>query len=189
MAIGNEEINRFMMQEIREHEHMIIFFNKISESNGHMKVQQKKEYIKIFGRAAQIFEEALIPYFSKILTILSKKAKEGSDDLHAVISETMGFLTFHIVQKAENFDQQLELFNQLLKVAFQLLTKSSNKVVQQAGSVCLSRIILNVYVDSELLSETNNHTFDEIIKCLKSNQFRAHASLLECLTCIIFHFE
>ena len=53
----------------------------------------------------------------------------------------------------------------------------------------MSKIILNVYPDSELLSETNNNTFDEIIKCLKSNQFRAHASLLECLTCIIFHFE
>ena len=52
MSIGNEEINKFMMQEIREHEHMVIFFNKLSDSNEHMKVQQKKEYIKIYGRAA-----------------------------------------------------------------------------------------------------------------------------------------
>ena len=37
MAIGNEEINRFMMQEIREHEHMVIFMNKLSEANDHMK--------------------------------------------------------------------------------------------------------------------------------------------------------
>ena len=39
MAIGNEEINRFMMQEIREHEHMVIFMNKLSEANDHMKPQ------------------------------------------------------------------------------------------------------------------------------------------------------
>lgn len=36
-TIGNEEISRFMMQEIREHEHMLIFFNKLSEANNHMK--------------------------------------------------------------------------------------------------------------------------------------------------------
>ena len=51
-AIGNEEMGRFMMQEIREHEHMVIFFNKLSEDNNHMKVQQKKSYTAIFGRAA-----------------------------------------------------------------------------------------------------------------------------------------
>ena len=62
MAIANEEVNRFMMQDIREHEHMVIFLNKLSESNDHMKLLQKKEYIKIFGRAASIFEEALTPY-------------------------------------------------------------------------------------------------------------------------------
>ena len=76
---------------------MVIFFNKLSESNEHMKVQQKKEYIKIFGRAASIFEEALIPYLQKILTILSKKAKEGNVDLHGVVSDTMGSLTYHVI--------------------------------------------------------------------------------------------
>ena len=38
MAIGNEEITRFMMQEIREHEHMVIFMNKLGEENDHMKL-------------------------------------------------------------------------------------------------------------------------------------------------------
>ena len=76
---------------------MVIFFNKLSESNEHMKVQQKKEYIKIFGRAASIFEEALVPYLQKILTILSKKAKEGNSDLHGVVSDTMGSLTYHVI--------------------------------------------------------------------------------------------
>ncbi len=37
MNIGSEEINKFMMQEIREHEHMVIFMNKLSLVNNHMK--------------------------------------------------------------------------------------------------------------------------------------------------------
>jgi hypothetical protein len=101
-AIGNEEINKFMMQEIREHEHMVLFFNKLSEANDHMKPQQKKEYIKIYGKAAQIFEESLIPYLPKMLNILHKKAKmEGQNELHGVISDTLGIITFHVVPKVE----------------------------------------------------------------------------------------
>ena len=116
MAVGNEEINKFMMQEIREHEHMIIFFNKLSQFSSHMKVQQMKEYIKIYGRAAQVFEESLIPYLGKILSILLKKAQGGNSELHGVISDTLGTVCFHIVQKGESFEQQLDLFNQILKV-------------------------------------------------------------------------
>ena len=37
MNIGSEEISKFMMQEIREHEHMVIFMNKLSSVNNHMK--------------------------------------------------------------------------------------------------------------------------------------------------------
>jgi hypothetical protein len=35
-----------------------------------MKPQQKKEQIKIFGLAAEIFEESLIPFIPKILATL-----------------------------------------------------------------------------------------------------------------------
>ena len=38
MTIANDEINKFMMSEIREHEHMMIFLNKLSEFNNHMKI-------------------------------------------------------------------------------------------------------------------------------------------------------
>ena len=109
MAIGNEEITRFMMQEIREHEHMVIFMNKLGEVNDHMKLQQKKAYIKVYGQAAQIFEESLLPYFSKMLSILQKKANLGAPDMHQVISDTLGFITFHVVQKAEDYETQYDL--------------------------------------------------------------------------------
>ena len=64
----------------------------------------------IYGKAAQIFEEALVPYCQKMLNILLKKAKEdGASDLHQCISDTLGMISFHIVQKAEDYDQQREL--------------------------------------------------------------------------------
>jgi len=51
-----------MSVEIIDHEHMMLFLSLIGEANDHMKTQQKKEYIKIFGLAAEIFEDSLIPY-------------------------------------------------------------------------------------------------------------------------------
>ena len=51
-TIANDEISKFMMSEIREHEHMMIFLNKLSDVNNHMKLHQKKEYIKVYGKAA-----------------------------------------------------------------------------------------------------------------------------------------
>jgi len=58
----------------------------------------------------------LIPYLGKILAILLKKGQGGNSDLHGVISDTLGTVCFHIVQKGEIFEQQLDLFNQILKV-------------------------------------------------------------------------
>jgi hypothetical protein len=42
-----------------------------------MRINHKRELIKIYGLASDIFEEALIPFLPKILTYLEKKLKEG----------------------------------------------------------------------------------------------------------------
>ena len=171
MSIGNEEIGRFMMQEIREHEHMVIFFNKLSEVNNHMKPQQKKEYIKVYGKATQIFEEALQPYLQKMLNILLKKAKEEQPDIHQVISDTIGLITFHIVQKAEDYEQMNEQLHQVLKVPYTLLTKTGNKNAQSAGAMCLSKVIQNTR--NELLWDNLDQMMDKIITIFKSSSLRA----------------
>ena len=102
--IGQEEIRKFMMAEITDHEHMLLFLNMLAESNDHMKLQQKKEYIKVFGVAAEIFEEALIPYLPKILSTFSKRTTEQSTELHQCIADTLGQVVLHIVDKGETFD-------------------------------------------------------------------------------------
>jgi hypothetical protein len=57
---------------------MVCFLSAISDHNEHMKPQQKKEQLRIFGLAAEIFEEALVPFLPKILATLAKKLKEGT---------------------------------------------------------------------------------------------------------------
>jgi hypothetical protein len=80
--IAQEEIRKFMTIEITDHEHMVLFLSLLAESNDHMKLQQKKEYLKIFGNAAEIFEDALIPYLPKVLNTFNKRTTEQSIDLH-----------------------------------------------------------------------------------------------------------
>jgi hypothetical protein len=78
MKTGIEEVKKFMTSEITDNDRMNCFLSAISEHNEHMKPQQKKEQIKIYGLAAEIFEESLIPFLPKILATLSKKLKEGT---------------------------------------------------------------------------------------------------------------
>jgi hypothetical protein len=47
-----------------------------------MKPNHRKELIKIYGNAAEIFEEALLPFMPKILTYLQRKLKENDSILH-----------------------------------------------------------------------------------------------------------
>lgn len=70
LKTGIEEVKRFMMNDITDTDRMNAFLNALSDHNEHMKPQQKKEYIKIYGLAAEIFEDSLIQFLPKILSNL-----------------------------------------------------------------------------------------------------------------------
>jgi hypothetical protein len=56
-----------MTAEITDNERMSIFLTLLGEINEHMNLPQMKEQIRQFGVAAEIFEDALIPFIPKIL--------------------------------------------------------------------------------------------------------------------------
>jgi hypothetical protein len=79
-----------------------------------------KEQIKQFGVAAEIFEDALVPYVPKMMSNFQKRIKEeGSSRLHVAISETIGQLVWNIVDKLEDREQKMQLFEmQFLRMPF-----------------------------------------------------------------------
>lgn len=131
---GIEEVKRFMMNEITDTDRMNSFLSSLSDHNEHMKPQQKKEYIKIYGLAAEIFEDALIPFVPKVISNLLKKVKEETCQMHAALSDTLGQLVLHLVDKVEDHDDKKELLETFLKLPYSLLEKSPNKVVQTGAS-------------------------------------------------------
>jgi ubiquinone biosynthesis protein UbiJ len=101
---GIEEIRRFMATEITDNDRMNSFLNAVAEHHEHMKPQQRREQIKVYGLAAEIFEESLIPFLGKILGNLSKKLKEAATYLHEAIAETLGLMVYFILTKVGTLD-------------------------------------------------------------------------------------
>ena len=94
-----------MKVDITDNDKMIIFLNSLGNLNEHMNVSQMKEQIKQFGVAAEIFDEALVPFLPRIMASLAKRIKEeGTNRLHTTISETIGQLTWNILDKIEDED-------------------------------------------------------------------------------------
>jgi len=57
--------------------------------------------------AAEVFEEALVPFIPKILSSFTKRIKEeGSARLHGAISETIGQIVWNIIDKIEDPEEQ-----------------------------------------------------------------------------------
>jgi GTP cyclohydrolase II len=96
---GIEEIKRFMATEITDNDRMLSFLGAVADHHEHMKPNQRKEQIKIYGLAAEIFEDVLIPYLPKILGSLSKKLKEATSFMLEAIAETVGLIVYFLVNK------------------------------------------------------------------------------------------
>jgi hypothetical protein len=73
-----------------------------------------------------------------------------------------------------------------LKSAYSLLN-SANKNAQAAGSLVLSKIIVNS--SDELLEQVIEKVMDKIATELKNGQFKATTALIETLIQIMFHIE
>lgn len=77
-----DEVKELMTEHIVNTERMNTFLYLISEQNQHMKISQKKEYVKLYGLAGEIFEETLLPFIPKIMGYIQKKLKDNAVQLH-----------------------------------------------------------------------------------------------------------
>ena len=59
-----------MTEHITNTDRMNAFLLLLQEHNEHMKPNHKKELIRLYGNAAEIFEDALLPFVPKILAYL-----------------------------------------------------------------------------------------------------------------------
>ena len=126
-----------MTQHITNNDRMTTFLSTISKSNEYMKVTHKKEYIKLYGEAAEIFEDALIPFIPKVLTYLSKKMKESDALLHTATSDSIGLIVHHCLKNVTDENLKGQTLKDVLKAMYTNMN-SNDKKVQQAAGLCLT---------------------------------------------------
>lgn len=116
---AQDEVHELMTEHVTNTDRMNTFLHMLSETNEHMKPQHKKELIKVYSQAAEIFEEALLAFLPKILGYLEKRLKEP--EMHLALAETFGSLVNHLLSKVEVLEQLLASFNPVLKLLFAAL--------------------------------------------------------------------
>ena len=181
-----DEVKELMTEHIINTERMNTFLYLISEQNQHMKVTQKKEYIKLFGLAGEIFEETLLPFIPKIMTSLQKKLKENDHHLHEAWSESLGVIVHHVLKNIEDFDKTVENFNSILKTVFGLLN-NPNKITQTGAGMWLGKIIQNAPLDA--LKASLDTLSEKIMSLLSSNSWKWYTQVLESLIWLILAVE
>ena len=146
-----EELKELMVEHITNTDRMNTFLYHINEQTDHLGNTQKKEYIKVYGIAAEIFEESLIPFLPKILSQIQAKLK-GNDqqDIHNAYAESIGVILTSVLKNIESIEEATELLTTFLKMVFTCLNQPG-KIVQSGAALCLTKIIQNAPIDALML--------------------------------------
>ena len=136
------EVNELMTLHITDTKRMTCFLSTISETNEFMKTKEKEESIKLYGKAAEIFEGDLVPFIPKIMGYLTKRLKNSDLTLQSTVADSMGLLVHNCVKNLPTQDEKTACVKDCLKVTYHNLASPSKQMQGGAGQ-CLARIIQN----------------------------------------------
>jgi len=83
-----------------------------------MKNTQKKEYIRVYGLASEIFEESLIPFLPKILAQITKRLKDGNNEIHLAYAEALGSIVHNVMNNLTDFDEIDNVMDMIFTMIF-----------------------------------------------------------------------
>lgn len=125
----------------------------------------------MYGLCAEVFEDDLAPFVPRILKNIEKLILlEGTNRLHAAISETLGSIVFHVVPQIPSEVEKRDFYEkQFLAFCFTLIEKSGTLLAKNCGILCLSKIIINCADD--VLHDSLESLTDKILSLLKTKSF------------------
>lgn len=77
--------------------------------------------------------------------------------------------------------------SQFAAMPFNLIYKTSSKVVQAGAITCLTKILINC--PDDILFDKLDEITDKLALIFKSKTFVAHQQLLECIISLVFHVQ
>lgn len=99
-----------MQSEIKHDAHMRLFLETVGATSNHMSIACRKELIKVFGLATEIFQTDFLPYSQLVFTSLRKQANEQKELLQPVIAEVFGSFVIQYILHNEIFDNKVSIF-------------------------------------------------------------------------------
>ena len=140
---AHEEMRDLMSEHITNTDRMNALLSSLAnDTKYNLNKNQRKEIIKLFGVAAEIFEESLITFVPKLVLLFQKLLKECLDYLHHSIAWSLGKVIFFITSKIQSIEEGSHQTNQVLK---QLYTNFyiPNHTLQVGAAVSIDQVIQN----------------------------------------------
>ena len=181
---GTELVKEIMRTHITNTDRMNLFITMISDFNLHMKITTKREYIKLFGIAGEIFEESFIPFVPKILHLLVKKVIDPQ--IHVAVSDALGVLIHHTLKNLDSEEDKHSQLSFIISLLFQQIN-SNNKIIQIGCAMCLTRAIQNSPL--ECLSLMIGDITNRLLETLRHSTCKCQTQLLEGLISLILAVE
>ncbi|KAL4480399.1 hypothetical protein ABPG74_020915 [Tetrahymena malaccensis] len=182
---GLEELKDILTNYATDNDRILIAILAIQESNtGGQKMSTKREFIKLIGLLAQIFEEKLLDYLPRILAILNKKIKECDSSLQGVVSETFGQLIEYSLRKVDP-QVGLRYLQQTVKVIQQNFSHNS-ATIQQVAAMSLQKIIQSA--PPLCMIDMKEEIIGVILDQLRTNK-QVNSNLLDSLLALIMGIE
>lgn len=97
-------MHELMTEHITNTDRMNAFWSLLATESSHhdAKPQHKKEVLKNFGKAAEVFEDALIPFIQKIFGYLFKKIRDQDSNIHSTVAEQIGQIIHFSLSNGES---------------------------------------------------------------------------------------
>ena len=105
---AHEEMKDLMTEHITNTDRMNVFLTALaSDTKYNVNQRQKKEVVKLFSVAAEVFEDSLQTFIPKIVTLLNKLLQNQKDYLHFSVQQVVGSVVKYIINGIP--DQELVL--------------------------------------------------------------------------------
>ena len=178
---ANEELRSLLINQVLDPERMLMVLRLISETNEFQKSATKRELIRVIIILAQVFEEKLVDYLPKILSIMAKRIKEEDPQVNAACAEaTKAIISISLKGlSAEQFTEQLDL---MLKSYLAIFPKAG-KEAQIGAAMCISKIVQTSPI--ECVYPLSDNILQRLIELLKTPWCKAHLQILEALMSLV----
>jgi hypothetical protein len=183
---AHEEIKLLLNEHGRTPDKVNAFFNALTEFSDRLNPMQRKEFVRMYGLFAEVFEDEAVEYIPRIVAVLQKKLKEADTQLHEALSYSFGELVHNTLHTIPDLPTSCSRLALIFKPIFSNLSTGAKQV--QVGSALALKAIIQ-YAPIECLKYLLDKIAVRLIELLEAPVCKGHTPLLECLIALILSVE